>query len=78
MLCSYLNPATAGSARINAKERDGEERKVRRVKKRKRIEAQRAKHPTPSRTIDALIGDEEQNGKQEKKKKGASSQPSYP
>ena len=35
-----------------------------RVKKRKEIEAQRVKHPTPSRTTDALIGEEEQNGKQ--------------
>ena len=26
------------------------------------------KHPSPSRTIDALIGDEEQNGKQKKNK----------
>ena len=37
--------------------------------KRKGIETQRVKHPTPSRAIDALIGDEEQNGKIENKKK---------
>ena len=39
------------------------ERKVRRVKKIKWIKVQRVKHPTPSRLTDALIGDEEQNGK---------------
>ena len=36
-------PDNAGSARINAKER-----KARRGKERRRIEAQRVKHPTPS------------------------------
>ena len=55
--------------RTNAKEREKMERQVRRAKKTKGIEAQRAKHPTPSRTNDALIGDEEQNGKRENKKK---------
>ena len=35
------------------------------MKKRKGIEAPRVKHPAPSRAIDALIGDEEQNGNQE-------------
>ena len=39
------------------------ERKVRRVKKRKGIEAQRAKHQTLFKETDALIGDGEQNGK---------------
>ena len=53
-----------GSARINVKERE-----VRRVKKRKGIEAQNVKHPTSSRAIDALIGDEDQNGKHGNKKK---------
>ena len=48
-----LNPATAGSACINAKERE--------VKKRKGIEALRMKHPTRSRAADALIREEEQN-----------------
>ena len=50
---------TAGSARINVKERENNEKRVRRVKKRKGIEAQRAKHPTPSPAIDALVGKEE-------------------
>ena len=45
------------------------ERQGRRAKKRKGIESHRAKPPTPSRAIDALIGDEEQNKKQKKKKK---------
>ena len=40
-----------------------------RAKKRKGIEAQRVKPPNLFRAIDALIGDEEPNGKQEKKKK---------
>ena len=53
------NPYTAVSARMNAKERDKKERKVRRVKIRKGIEAQRVKHPTPSRATDALTGEEE-------------------
>ena len=46
---------------------------MRRAKKRKRIEAMRAKDPTFSRTTDALIGEEGQNGKQKvtkRKKQG--------
>ena len=43
---------------------------------------QKAKPPTPTQAIDALIGDEEQNGKQKKvkkrKKQGTGPQPSYP
>ena len=39
------------------------ERKVTRLKKRKRIGSLKVKHTTPSRIIDALIGNEEQNGK---------------
>ena len=56
-----------------------QERKVGRVKKRKGIEAQMVKHPTKSRGTDALIGGEEQNGKQkrEKKKQGEGPQPNY-
>ena len=48
-----------GSARTNDKEREKKEGDVRRAKKRKEIEAQRAKPPTPTQAIDALIGDEE-------------------
>ena len=44
-------------------------RKVRRAKKRKGIEAQRAKPPTPSQATDTQIGNEEQNEKQKKNKK---------
>ena len=66
---NYLHPATVGSARINVKEREKKERQVRRMKERKGIEAPRVKYPTPSRATDALIGDEEQNGKQKKLKK---------
>ena len=50
------------------------ERKARRGKKKKGIEAQRVKHPTPYQATDALTGDEEQKGKQERtkrKKQGA-------
>ena len=54
------------SACINAKEREKKERQARRVKKRKEIEAQKMKPSFPSRVIDGLIGDEEQNGKQKK------------
>ena len=56
--------ANAGSACINAKER-----KVRRGKKRKGIEANRVKHPTPSQVTDVLTGDEEQNRKQKRAKR---------
>ena len=45
-----LNPATAGSARINAKER---------AKKKEEIEAQRMKPPNPSQATDAHTGEEE-------------------
>ena len=51
--------------RVNAKERKG-----RRVKERKGIEEQRAKPTTPTRAIDALIGDEELKEKQKKKETG--------
>ena len=74
---SYRIPisATTKSARINVKER-----KVRRVKKRKGVEAQRVKPPTPPWAIDALAGDEEQKGKQKrtkrKKQKGKTSEKS--
>ena len=44
-----------GSARVNAKQRQG-----RRAKERKGIETQRAKPPTSARAIDPLIGDKEQ------------------
>ena len=54
------------SARTNAKKRNKKERQVRRVKKKKGIEAQRAKPPTPIWAIEALIGNEEQNGKKKK------------
>ena len=68
--------ANAGSARINAKER-----KARRGKIRKGIEAHRVKHPTPSQATDALTRKEEQSGTQKgtkRKKQGACPQPSYP
>ena len=48
------------SACICAKGREKEERKVRRVKKRKGIEVQRVKPLTLSRAIGARIGEEEQ------------------
>ena len=44
-------------------------RKEKRVEKRKGIEAQRVRHPTPCQATDALTGDEEQNGKQKRTKK---------
>ena len=43
--------------------------KIEEANKRKGIGAQRVKHPTTSLATNALIGDEEQNGKQ--KKQGA-------
>ena len=66
------NPATARSVRVNAKEREKKERKVRRAKKRKGIEAQRAKLSISTRTTDALTGNEEKNEK-EKKETGSGS-----
>ena len=50
---------------------------MRRMKKRKGIEAQGVKPPIPFRVNYALIGDEEQNRKQKKDKQGADPQPSY-
>ena len=38
----------------------------RKERRRKGIEVERVKPPTPSQTLAALIGDEEQNGKQKK------------
>ena len=55
------------SARVNAEERDKRERKVRRRKKKKGIEAQRARSPTQTQAIDALKWDEEQNEKREER-----------
>ena len=51
---------------------------MRRAEKEKGIEAQRMKHPTSTRAIVALIGDEEQ--KRTKKETGSEAelQPSYP
>ena len=43
---------------------------MRRGKRRKGIEAQKVKHPTPSQPTDAFIGDEEQNGKETEENKG--------
>ena len=40
-----------------------QERQVRRVKKKKGIKGQRTKPPTPPQAINALVRDEEQNGK---------------
>ena len=78
VLGNYLNRATTGSAHINAKERDKKERKVRGAKKRKGIEAQRVKHPNPSRVTDAPIGDEKQNGNKRTKRKRSGSPTQLP
>ena len=55
--------------RANAKEREEEERRVRRAKEKKGVEAQEVKPPTQTRATEALIGDEEQNEKQKKRTK---------
>ena len=68
LLYYNLNLDSAGSARINVKEREKKGREVRRAKKRKRIEAQGAKLSTPSQANDALMGEEEKNNR---KKQGA-------
>ena len=68
-LFKYLNPTTGGSERINVKERKKKERQMRKAKKRKGIEAPRVKNPTQYRAINALIGDEYQNGKQKRTKR---------
>ena len=46
------------------------ESKAREKRKKNGIEAQRAKYPTPSRAIDALRGNEEQNGNNRYKRSG--------
>ena len=49
--------------RINVKERDKKERQARGPQNGKGLEVERMKPPTTTRAIDALIGDEEKNGK---------------
>ena len=68
------NPSNVGSARINAKER-----KAKKAKKRKGIEAERVKPLNRIQAIDALIEGEERNGKQKKAEKetGNGPHPSY-
>ena len=66
---------------MNTKKREKKERQVRRVTKRKGMEAQRVKDPTPSRAVDELIEEEEQKGKQKitkRKSQGAGPKPRYP
>ena len=58
-----------GSARFNVKEKEKKERLVRRAREMKGIEALRVKQPTTFRSIDALIGEEEENGKQKRTKR---------
>ena len=55
------NTTTAGSARINAEEREKKERQVRKAK-----ENEIKGLPTTTPAIDELIWDEEQKGKQKK------------
>ena len=55
--------------RINAKEKEKKEKQGKRAKKRKGTEAKRTKLLPPSRAIDALTGDDEQNRKPKKEKK---------
>ena len=55
--------------RATTPKKEKQEVKTRRAKKMKGAEAQRAKPSTPTRTFDALIEGEEQNGKQRKKEK---------
>ena len=57
-----LNPVTEGSARVNVKERKKKERQDRRAKKIKRSR-QKAKSPSATQAIGALIGNEEQKEK---------------
>ena len=56
------------SARKNAKEREKKERQVRKAKKKNGIKGERAKPSTSTQAIDALIGEEEQNRKENKEK----------
>ena len=65
-----MYPATAGSAHNNAKKREKKE------KKKRNGLGQRVKPSTPTQAIDARIGEEEKNRKQEEKKKETVSGPS--
>ena len=67
MVVNYLNPAAIGLAWINAKEIQ-EGKKSEKNEEKERDRGTEGETPTPSRTTVALIGDEEQNGKQERKK----------
>ena len=53
-----LNPDIAEPSHINAKENEKKERQVRKAKKRKGIEARRAKPSTPTQAVDAHRGGE--------------------
>ena len=64
LLGKYLVPLL----RTSIKEREKKERRARRVKKEKEIEAQRVKPLNQTLAIDEFIGDEEQNEKQKKEK----------
>ena len=80
LLVNYPNPFTAGSERINTKERNKKERKVRRVRGRKGIEAQMVRYSSSSRATDSFIGNEEEKTKKKtakREKQGAGPQPSY-
>ena len=76
LLYKNLLPGTAGSAPINANEKE-----ARRAKKNKGVETERAKQPTPTRAIGALTGEEEQyetEKRTKRKKQEAGPQPNYP
>ena len=63
-----------GLARINAEERPKKESRVKRAKKKKGIEAQRAKS-NPTQAIEVLIWDKEQVETHKKKKETGSGHP---
>ena len=63
------NPVTLGSARSSTKEREKEMQGRKEKKQQKRIKEHRTKPPTQTRTINAIIGEEEQNGKQNREEK---------
>ena len=65
LLDNSLIPPLRGKRASTPRKKRLEEKTTRKPKK-KRIEAERAKSPATTRETDALIGDEEQNGKQKK------------
>ena len=75
MIKQRQNPAIMGSARVNVKEREKNEKEGRRAKKKKGVKAQKVKPPALTRAIDALIGEELENENEKKEQRERKREP---